>query len=57
MEKSDDIIDSTLEVVSNSMSTFDTTLGKIPLYKAGHNLGGTLSRFIDSIVEMIPIEK
>ena len=55
METSDDIIDSALGVVSNSIDNFDTTLGKMPLYKAGHNAGGFMSRLIDNFVDKLPI--
>ncbi|HLT32326.1 MAG TPA: hypothetical protein VKZ98_00920 [Aquaticitalea sp.] len=55
METSDNIIDSTLDVVGDSMNTFDNTLGKVPLYKAGHNVGGAISRFIDRFVDHLPI--
>lgn len=56
METSNDIIDSTLDVVSTSMNNFDTTLGKLPLYKAGHNTGGFLSRLIDKVVDALPLD-
>lgn len=55
METSDDIIDSTLDVVTNSMNTFDSTLGKVPLYQAGHNVGGAISSLIDRLVNRLPI--
>lgn len=51
MENSNDIIDSTLEVVNNSINNFDTALGKVPLYQAGHNIGGGISRLIDRLVD------
>lgn len=57
MKESDDIIDSTLDVVSSSMSTFDSTLGKIAIYQAGHNLGGVISGIIDKIVGVIPMDR
>jgi hypothetical protein len=41
--------------MSESIGSFDNTLGKIPLYTSGHNLGGFISRLIDSIVDSIPI--
>lgn len=56
METSDDIIDSTLDIVGNSMNNFDSALGKVPIYKAGHNTGGLISRLIDRIVDAIPLE-
>jgi len=54
MENTDDIVDSTLNVVSNSITNFDNVLGHVPLYKSGHDVGGFLSRFIDRIVDTIP---
>ncbi|MBJ7879862.1 hypothetical protein [Gelidibacter salicanalis] len=54
MENTDDIVDSTLNVVSNSITNFDNVLGNVPLYKGGHQLGGAISRFIDRIVDTIP---
>lgn len=57
METSDDIIDTTLDVVGNSMSNFDSALGKVPIYKAGHNLGGAISRFIDKMIDTIPLDR
>lgn len=56
METSDDIIDTTLGVVSSSMSTFDSTLGKVPIYQAGHNAGGLISRLIDRFVDALPLD-
>lgn len=55
MEEDKDIIGNTLNVMSESIGTFDNTLGKLPIYKSGHNLGGAISRFIDSIVDSIPM--
>ncbi len=57
METTDDIIDSTLNVVESSMSNFDSTLGKVPVYRAGHNAGGFISRLIDKLVDSIPIDR
>lgn len=57
METTDDIIDTTLDVVSSSMKTFDTSLGKVPIYQAGHNLGAVISRLIDQFVSIIPVDK
>ncbi len=57
MENTKDILDSTLNVVSNSITNFDNVLGHIPLYKSGHTLGGAISNLIDSIVDIIPIMK
>lgn len=54
MDKTDDILDSTLNVVNNSITNFDNVLGHVPLYKTGHDVGGSLSRLIDSIVDSIP---
>lgn len=54
MEDTNDIVDSTLNVVSNSITNFDNVLGHIPLYKSGHNIGGAISKLIDSIVDVIP---
>lgn len=54
MQNTDDLLDSTLNVVSNSISNFDNVLGHVPLYKSGHNVGSALSRFIDTIVDSIP---
>lgn len=54
MEDTDDIVDSTLNVVSNSITNFDNVLGNVPLYKSGHQLGGALSKLIDRIVDAIP---
>lgn len=51
MENSNDILDSTLEVVNNSINNFDTALGKVPIYHAGHNVGGAISRLIDRMVD------
>ena len=57
MEDTDDIIDSTLSVVNNSITNFDNVLGHVPLYKNGHNIGSMISNFIDSIVDSIPLIK
>ncbi|MBO3097877.1 hypothetical protein [Gelidibacter pelagius] len=54
MEDTNDIVDSTLNVVSNSITNFDNVLGHVPLYKSGHNIGGAISKLIDSIVDVIP---
>ncbi|MBA6153610.1 hypothetical protein [Gelidibacter maritimus] len=54
MEDNNDIVDSTLNVVSNSITNFDNVLGHIPLYKSGHNIGGAISKLIDSVVDVIP---
>lgn len=54
MENTDDILDSTLNVVSNSITNFDNVLGRVPLYKSGHNIGAAMSKFIDSVVDIIP---
>lgn len=54
MENTNDILDSTLNVVSNSITNFDHVLGHVPLYKSGHNIGGALSKLIDSVVDIIP---
>lgn len=54
MENTDDIIDSTLNVVSNSITNFDNVLGHVPLYKSGHNIGAAMSKLIDSVVDIIP---
>lgn len=56
MENSNDIIDTTLDVVNTSITNFDNALGKVPLYQAGHNVGSALSRLIDRIVDALPIE-
>ena len=56
MDNTNDILDSTLGVVSNSLDNFDSTLGKIPIYKAGHNLGGFISSIIDKMVDVIPMD-
>lgn len=56
MKNSNDIIDSTLDVVNTSISNFDDALGNVPLYQAGHNVGGAISRLIDRIVDGLPIE-
>ena len=55
MDDTNDILDSTLNVVSNSITNFDNVLGHVPLYKSGHNLGNSISRLIDGIVDLIPI--
>ncbi len=57
MEDNNDILDSTLNVVSNSITNFDNVLGHVPLYKNGHNVGSAISNLIDSIVDLIPIIK
>lgn len=57
METSDDIIDTTLDVVGSSMSNFDNALGKVPIYKAGHNFGGAISKLIDKLIDTIPLDK
>ena len=54
MEDTNDIVDSTLNVVSNSITNFDNVLGHVPLYKSGHKIGGAISKLIDSIVDVIP---
>lgn len=51
MENSNDIIDTTLDVVNNSINNFDHALGKVPLYQAGHNVGSAISRLIDRMVD------
>lgn len=55
MEDTDDLLDSTLNVVNNSITNFDNVLGHVPLYKGGHKIGDALSRFIDTVVDAIPI--
>ena len=57
METSDDIIDTTLDVVGSSMTNFDSALGKVPIYQAGHNFGGAISRMIDRIVDTISLNR
>lgn len=57
MEDTNDILDSTLNVVSNSITNFDNVLGHVPLYKSGHKLGDAISKLIDSAVDLIPIIK
>lgn len=57
MENNNDILDSTLNVVSNSITNFDNVLGHVPLYKTGLNIGGVISSFIDRIVDAIPFDK
>ncbi|MCK7590085.1 hypothetical protein M0G43_05840 [Subsaxibacter sp. CAU 1640] len=54
MDNSNNIIDSSLEVAHSTLDNFDSTLGKIPIYKAGHNLGGFISGLIDKMVDMVP---
>lgn len=54
MENTDDILDSTLNVVSNSITNFDNVLGHVPLYRSGHNIGASMSKLIDSVVDIIP---
>ncbi len=56
MENSNDIIDSTLDVVNTSISNFDDALGKVPLYQAGHNLGSAIGTLIDRIVDSLPFD-
>jgi hypothetical protein len=55
MEEDNDLVNNTLNIMSESIGTFDNTLGKIPIYKSGHNLGDVISRLIDSMVDSIPI--
>ncbi len=55
MEEDNNLVNNTLNVMSESIGAFDTTLGKIPIYKSGHNVGALISRLIDSIVDSIPI--
>lgn len=55
MEEYNDLVDNTLNIMSESIGSFDNTLGKIPLYASGHNLGSFISGLIDSIVDRIPI--
>jgi hypothetical protein len=55
MEEDNDLVNNTLNIMSESIGTFDNTLGKIPIYKSGHNLGAVISRLIDSMVDSIPI--
>ena len=57
MDDTNDIVDSTLNVVSNSITNFDNVLGHVSLYKSGHKLGGAISNLIDTIVDIIPIIK
>ena len=57
MDDTNDILDTTLNVVSNSITNFDNVLGHVPLYKSGHKLGSSISDLIDSIVDLIPIMK
>ncbi|MEO5789672.1 MAG: hypothetical protein ACOH2D_08615 [Gelidibacter sp.] len=57
MDDTNDIVDSTLNVVSNSITNFDNVLGHVSLYKSGHKLGGAISNLIDRIVDIIPIIK
>lgn len=54
MEDTNDILDSTLNVVSNSITNFDNVLGHVPLYKGGHKVGGSISNLIDTLVDFIP---
>jgi len=54
MENSNNIIESTLEVAHSTFENIDSTLGKIPVYKAGHNVGGMVSSFIDKLANMLP---
>lgn len=54
MDNKDNLIDSTLSVVNDTLTNFDNTLGNVPIYKSGHDLGAVISRFIDRIVDIIP---
>lgn len=54
MDNNEDLVDSTLNVVSNSINNFDNVLGHVPLYKSGHALGGKMSQLIDSVIDLIP---
>lgn len=55
MEENNDIVENTLNIMSDTIGSFDNTLGKVPVYKSGHNIGGLISRMIDRIVDAIPI--
>jgi hypothetical protein len=55
MKEDNDIVDNTLNIMSESIGTFDNTLGKLPIYKSGHNLGAVISRLIDTIVDSLPL--
>lgn len=57
MEDDNDIVDNTLNIMSESIGTFDQTFNKLPIYKGGHNLGAAISRFIDRIVDTFPATK
>lgn len=50
----ENIVDSTLDLMSDAIGAFDHTLGKTPIYKSGHNLGGFISQFINKVVDAIP---
>lgn len=56
MEEGKNIVDNTLNVMSDFMGTFDNTMGKVPLYKSGHKFGGLISRFIDRLVDSMPFD-
>ena len=51
MENSENIIDSTLNAVGNSMASIDSAFEKIPIYKSGHHVGGKISQWIDRLVD------
>lgn len=51
METTENIIDTTLDIVGSSMHSIDRSFEKIPVYKVGHNLGGKISRWIDKLVD------
>ncbi|MGJ8593595.1 MAG: hypothetical protein ACSHXF_13670 [Aquaticitalea sp.] len=55
MEQDNNIVDNTLNIMSESIGTFDNTLGNVPIYKSGHDLGGWISRMIDAVVDGLPI--
>lgn len=55
MNEENDLVDNTLNIMSESIGSFDNTLGKVPIYKSGHKLGGFISRLIDSIIDGLPI--
>ncbi len=50
----DNIVDSTLNIMSTAIGSFDQTLGKTPIYKSGHNFGAFISNFIDKVIDTIP---
>ena len=52
--ENENIIDNTLNLMSDTIGAFDNTLGKVPLYKSGHDVGSALSKFIDKLVDTIP---